>query len=188
MAFTTGFHATYPTYIDDEINCADYLYSAAMLRWGRWRLPRVARTDPSSLFASMAYIRERDLFGVPCAIVLGVPKDQRTKATNDAILTPSHLAWEELQARLHAELQCPGFEERFGGARYFMQEEISTEYWPLCSANIVADMGFAVAESLCVMRCFLGDTDQDIHDHTASLWHKTKPRPGRTPFDAQKVF
>jgi hypothetical protein len=188
MAVAAGFHATYPTEIDSEINLADNLYIAAFMQWGMWRLPRVVRTDPAALFAKLAYLRKHDLFGVPCGIIHGVPHQPHTKATNDTILTPSHTAWDEFQGRLHAELQCPDFEERFGGARYFMQEEITTEYWPLCSANIVAQMGFAVAESLCVFRSFLGNTDERIHDHTASLWHKTKPRPGRTPFDAAKVF
>lgn len=187
MSFATGFHATYPSEIEDEIGLADNMYTAAFLHWGMWRLPRVARTDPASLFASMAYARRPDLLDLPCAIVYGVPEQQECKASNDQILTPSHMAWDEFQERLHAELQCPDFEQRFGGARYFMQEEITTEYWPLCSANIVAQMGFAVAESLCVMRCFLGRTDQYIHDHTASLWSTTKPRPGRTPFDTEKT-
>lgn len=188
MAFTTGFHATYPTEIDDEISLADNLYCAAYFRWGMWRLPRVARTDPASIFARMAYLRKHDLFGIPCGIIQGAPFEPHTRATNDAILTPSHAAWDEFQERLHAEIQCPDFEQRFGGARLIMQEEITTEYWPLCSANIVASLGFAVAESLCVFRCFLGRTDQGIHDHTASLWRKTKPRRGHVPFDAEKVF
>lgn len=181
---TEGFHSTYRTEIDSEIYLADNIYTAALLRWGMWRLPRVARTNPASVFEWMAYIRKPGLFGIECGIIHGVPSEPVAKVTNDAILTPSHMAWEEFQERLHAELQCPDFEERFGGARYIMQEEITTEYWPLCSASIVASMGFAVAESLCLFRCFLGRTDEEIHDHTASLWHKTKPRPGRVPFDA----
>jgi hypothetical protein len=185
---TSGFHATYPTAIDDEINLADNLYIAALFRWGKWRLPRVARTDPASVFSGMAYLRKRDLFGVPCGIVQGAPYEAHTRATNDAILTPSHAAWGEFQERLHAELQCPDFDERFGGARVLMQEEITTEYWPLCSANIIAMLGFAVAESLCLLRCFMGDDDREIHDHAASMWRKTKPRRGRVPFDADKVM
>lgn len=187
MTYTAGFHATYQTELDQEINLADNLYAAALLRWGRWRLPRVARTDPASVFRWMAYVRKPMVFDVPCGILMGVPYDCHTRATNDTILTPSHMAWDEFQQRLHAELQCPDFDDRFGGARIIMQEEITTEYWPLCSASIVAAMGFAVAESLCLFRCFLGRTDQEIHDHTASLWRKTKPRRGRVPFDAENV-
>lgn len=117
-----------------------------------------------------------------------MPFETHTRASNDTILTPSHMAWDEFQERLHAELQCPDFDEQYGGARILIQEEISTEYWPLCSASIVAGMGFAVGESLCLMRCYLGNTDQHIHDHTASLWQKTKPRPGCIPFDTEKLF
>ena len=188
MACVTGFHATYKTETDSEIYLADNLYTAAFLRWGMWRLPRVARTNPASVCRWMAYMRKPGLFDLPCGIVYGAPYEPHTRATNDTILTPSHTAWDEFQSRLHAELQCPDFEDRFGGARYLMQEEITTEYWPLCSANIIASLGFAVAESLCIMRCFMGRDDQCIHDHAASLWHKTKPRRNHTPFDAEKVF
>lgn len=187
MTYVTGFHATYQTEIDHEIYLADNLYTAVFLRWGLWRLPRVMRTDPGAVFAKLAYLRKPDLFDVPCGIVYGAPFEKQTRGNNDTILTPSHTAWDEFQERLHAELQCPDFEERFGGARILIQEEISTEYWPLCSAEIVASMGYAVAESLCLMRCYLGNTDERIHDHTASLWRKTKPRPGCTAFDAEKV-
>ena len=188
MNIPTGFHATYPTEIDSEINLADNLYITVLMRWGMWRLPRVMRTNPAAALSKLAYLRKPDVFGVPCACVHGVPADPHTRANNDQILTPSHLAWDEFQERLHAELQCPDFEWHYGGARIVMQEEISTEYWPLCSANIIASMGFAVAESLCVYRSFMGDTDEGIHDHTASLWRKTKPRRGHTAFDAEKVF
>lgn len=180
----SGFHATYPTHLDSEIDLADSLYIAGMMIWGRWRFPRVMRTDPAAFFARMAYMRRCDFFGEPCAIVQAVPADSHTRATIENILTPSHAAWEEFQERLHAELQCPDFDWTYGAARMIRFDEITTEYWPLCSASIVASMGFAVAESLCLFRCFLGSSDEWIHDHTASLWHKTKPRPGRVPFDA----
>ena len=188
MTVAAGFHATYPTSIDQEIYLADNLHIAALLRWGMWRLPRVLRTDPAAVFEKMAYMRAHNFFDVPCACIHGVPTDPHTRATNDHILTPSHTAWQEFQERLHAALQCPNFEWHYGAARIVMQEEISTEYWPLCSASIIAQMGYAVAESLCVFRSFLGDTDRGIHDHTQGLWQKTKARPDRTPFDAAKVF
>jgi hypothetical protein len=188
MNTQNGFHATYPTAIDSEINLADNLYITVMMRWGRWRLPRVMRTNPAATLSKLAYLREPDCCGIPCACVQGVPANPHTRANNEQILTPSHMAWDEFQERLHAELQCPDFEWRYGGARVVMQEEISTEYWPLCSANIIADMGFAVAESLCVFRSFLGDTDERIYEHTASLWRSTKPRPGHEAFDAERVF
>lgn len=188
MTYMAGFHAIYQTEIDSEIHLAETLYAAAIMRWGMWRLPRVARTDPASVFRWMAYVRKPNLCDLPCGIVCGVPYEEHTRATNEAILSPSHTAWDEFHERLHAELQCPDFEDRYGGARIIMQDEITTEYWPLCSASIVVSMGFAVAESLALFRCFLGRTDQDIHDYTASLWRKTKPRPGRVPFDAEKVF
>lgn len=188
MTYTAGFHATYPTEIDSEINLADNLHITVLMRWGMFRLPRVLRTDPAAALSKLCYLRKPDFFGIPCACIQGVSADPHTRATNEQILTPSHMAWDEFQERLHAELQCPDFEWRYGGARVVMQEEISTEYWPLCSANIIADMGFAIAESLCVLRSFLGATDQGIHDHTRSMWHKTKPRPGVVPFDAEKVF
>lgn len=56
MTYTAGFHATYQTEIDHEIYLADNLYTAAMMRWGLWRLPRVMRTDPAAVFARMAYM------------------------------------------------------------------------------------------------------------------------------------
>jgi hypothetical protein len=188
MTYTAGFHATYPTEIDSEINLADNLHITVLMRWGMFRLPRVLRTDPAAALSKLSYLRKPDFFGIPCACIQGVSADPHTRATNEQILTPSHMAWDEFQERLHAELQCPDFEWRYGGARVVMQEEISTEYWPLCSANIIADMGFAVAESLCVYRSFLGDTDERIHDHTASLWRSTKPRPGHAAFDTERVF
>ena len=110
MAVAAGFHASYPTSIDQEIYLADNLHIAALLRWGMWRLPRVLRTDPAAVFQKMAYMRVHNFFEVPCACVHGVRVDPHTRATNDQILTPSHTAWDEFQERLHAALQCPDFE------------------------------------------------------------------------------
>lgn len=182
------FHAQYPTDISDEISLADNLAVAVMFRYGGWRWSRALRTDPARVFAACAYGRSADEKGeIRCPIYQGWPVNKETRASNAFILTPSHPEWSEFRDRLHALLQLPDFEWQYGGARMVVHGEISTEYWPLASAEIVADMGFAVAESLAVYRAFLGRDDQGIFEHVESLWHGRKPRPGWVPFDAHGV-
>lgn len=183
MKITRGFHAAYPTDIDDEISLARDLHIAARLRWGMLKLPRMMRTDPAAVLGKMVYCRVNGLFDVPCACLKAVPTDPQSRATNDQILTPSHALWNDFQQRLEAELVCPDFHDYYGASRVVFHDSIETEYWPLCSAQLIADLGFAVAETLCVFLSFLGDTDERITQHVESLWHKTKPSRLRPAFD-----
>jgi hypothetical protein len=184
MNITRGFHATFPTDIDDELTLALKLHEAAVLRWGRWKLPRMLRTDPAAVLGRMAYMRPRDFFGVPCATVRGAPFMPETRATNADILTPSHPEWDEFMERLNAELICPDFDDYYGAKQIVLHDSIETEYWPLCSAQIVSGLGFAIAETLAVFLSFLGDTDEGISKYVESGWHRTKPSKIRPAFDA----
>jgi hypothetical protein len=49
---------------------------------------------------------------------------------------------------------------------------------------LVAELGFAVAETLAVFRCFVGDSDRSIAEHVESMWRKTRPSKIRPAFDA----
>jgi len=42
-------------FIDDEITLALNLHDAAVMRYGRWKLPRVLRTDAAAVLGRMAY-------------------------------------------------------------------------------------------------------------------------------------
>lgn len=183
MKIARGFHAQYPTSIDDEIDLARELRVAALLRWGIWKLPRMLRTDPAAVLRRMAYCRHHTQHDTGWQCLLGVPFEPQTRATNDQILTPSHPEWAEFRERLDAELACPDFDDFYGASQLVFHDSIQTEYWPLCSAQLIADLGFAVGESLCLFACFLGDTDAKIADHVESMWKKTRPSKIRPAFD-----
>jgi hypothetical protein len=183
MNISQGFHAKYPTSISSEIELAANLHTAAGLRWGMWKLPKMLRTDPAAVLGKMAYCRFqfKGEGGWQCAS--SIPHEEHTRATNAEILTPSHPEWMEFQERLDAHLLCDDFNDYFGASQIVTHDSIYSEYWPLCSASIVAGLGFAVAETLCVFASFLGDTDQRIAEHVASMWRNTKPSKIRPAFD-----
>jgi hypothetical protein len=183
MRIARGFHAEYQTDVDDEICLARELSVSARLRWGMLKLPRMMRTDPAAVLGKMMYCRAKNFFGVPCGCVMGVPGERESRATNDYILTPSHPEWIEFQERLEAHLACPDFGDYYGAAQMVFHDSIETEYWPLCSAQLIAELGFAVAESLCVFKAFLGDTDERIAEHVERMWRKTRPSKIRPAFD-----
>jgi hypothetical protein len=187
MGFATGFHTSYPTEIDSEINLAENLYVACRFRWGKVRLPRMLRTDPHGVFCRFNYGREHDLFEGECTLLQGWNALKESRAANEQILTPSHPEWIEFRERLHAVLLMPDYEWHYGASQQVNHGCISTEYWPLASAEIVASLGFAVGESLALYQSFLGDTDEGIRDYVERLWRKTKPRPGVIPFDEKRV-
>ena len=189
MSAVNGFHAMYRTEIDYEINLADNLYIAGLLRYGKSFARRV-RQDPAAVFSRMQFTRLRSACGADCYILQGdtlrgvdasffVPRP-----TNAEILSPSHPAWPDFHQRLGAELMRPDFNFWYGGARVMMQEEISTEYWPLCSAQLIGQLGCAIAESLCVLRAMLCDNDECIHESAERVWNRTRLIKGRTAFDA----
>lgn len=184
MNISRGFHQRFPTDIGDEISLARELYQAARVRWGLFKSPRMFRTDPAALFRLMQYARLSSYEESSWHFALGIPMQDHTKPTNAEILTPSHPEWIEFQERLEAELVCPDFEEFYGASQTVFHDSIETEYWPLCSAQLIASLGFAVAESLVVMANFLGRTDETIAKHVESLWRSTKPSKVRPAFDA----
>lgn len=183
MKITRGFHAEYPTDVDDEIVLARELIVATRMRWGRTKLPRMMRTDPAAVLGRMVYCRARNFFGIPCGCVHGLQDGSKGRATNADILTPSHPEWPEFQERLNAHLSCPDFDQYYGAAQVVFHDSIETEYWPLCSAQLIAELGFAIAETLCLFSVFLGGTDEDIARHVENVWVKTAPSKIRPAFD-----
>lgn len=177
MGVRRGFHAQYRTDIVQEIAMARRLHEAAVMRWGILKLPRVIRTDPAAAMAKMVYCRVQTAGDAPWSCAAGVPHAPQTRAPNESILTPSHREWGEFHERLAAHLVCPDFSHYFGPTD-------ESDYWPLCSAQLVAELGFAVAESLAVFRCFVGDSDRAIADHVESMWRKTRLLKTRPAFDA----
>jgi hypothetical protein len=190
MSAATGFHAKYPTEIDHEINCSENLWLAGIYRWGADSFQRRVRTDPAAVFARMHYTRLNNWGQSPCYLFQGRAFNDVFAAhyvprpTNAEILTPSHPAWVEFEERLGAELMRPDFDFWYGGARVVMQQEISTEYWPLCSAQLVGELGFAIAESLCALRAINCNTDAEIHDRAARVWRCSRGSKSRPAFDA----
>lgn len=172
-----GFHARYRTDITHEIVLAKRLQEAAVMRWGIIKLPRILRTDPAGVLRKMEYCRVQPSGDGSWSCAAGVPHAPQTRATNEQILTPSHHEWGEFHERLAAHLVCPDFEDYFAPTSH-------DDYWPLCSAGLVAELGFAVAETLCVFACFVGHSDREIADHVESMWRKTRPSKTRPAFDA----
>lgn len=173
-----GFHATYRTDIAQEIAVARLLDTAVTMRWGIIKLPRLIRTDPAGVLRRMEYCRVQTSGDRSWQCAAGVPHAPHTRATNEHILTPSHHEWGEFHERLKAHLVCPDFDDYYAPAN-------REDYWPLCSAQLIAELGFAVAETLCVFACFAGDSDKEIADHVESLWRKTQPSKNRPAFDAE---
>jgi hypothetical protein len=183
MSSSKPFHGAVPTGIDDEIRLAEALYSAGIIRHGKDGFRARMRTDPGAYFAGCHYVRLLDRRGsqTDCIIAAGFKGDDSwlgypTKASVENILTPSHEAYREFSERLLSLLVSDDFAWNYAPA--------AGEYWPLGSAEIIRDMGFAVAETLTLYQAFLGDTDRRIYDHVEGFWRTTKPRKGRVPFDA----
>lgn len=173
------FHQRLPTDIDHEIALAEALYSAGIVRHGQDGFRIRLRTDPAGFFRQCHYIRYP--LKCECIVALGFKADEAyvgfaIKPTNDEILTPSHPAFGEFSDRLLSELVAHDYEWNYA--------PLNDDYWPLASAVIIRDMGFAVAETLTVYQAFLGEKDRKIHDHVEGFWWRTKPRKGMVPFDA----
>jgi len=191
------FHDRLPTDTCLEIALAESLRTTLCLRYGGFKLPRMLRTDPGMIFGKLLYgrvSRSQDNAGNCCEfqnnyfeVIEGWPLGLENRATNDDILTPSHSDWGEFEERLRGHLLAPDFDDHFGAARMIQYEEITTEYWPLCSAMLIRDLGFAIAESLALMNSFLGSDDERISRHVRSLWHKTKPSKHRRAFDDVEI-
>jgi hypothetical protein len=191
MGTRHGYHARYSTDVVTEIAMAKRLYEGSVMRVGIIKIARVFRTDPAAALARLSWCRvkaSRDA-EYPWAPAAGVPYMANTvppmaeRATNAEILTPSHDAWSEFRERLAGHLACPDFGDYFGPAG-------SDDYWPLCSATLIAEMGFAVAESLTVFRVFVGESDADIAALVERAWAKTRPtrsRPGGTAADPETL-
>jgi hypothetical protein len=183
MSRTKAFHRCMPSDIDHEIELAKVLYTGGILRHGQDGFRLRMRTDPVSYFSSCHYVRLKDKknAGIDCIVAAGFKGDDAwlgypTKAGIEDILTPSHDAYGEFSDRLLSLLVSDGFAWNYA--------PVGDEYWPLASAEIIRDMGFAVAETLALYQAFLGDTDRHIYDHVESFWKRTKPRKGKVPFDA----
>lgn len=184
MKIARGFHSRFPTSVNWEIVLADMLHTGLCMRFGIHKLGKMLRTDPAAVIGRMAYCRFQMTEKNYWHTAPGVLAEPQTRAKNSEILTPSHAEWDEFQERLEAEIACPDFDHYYGASQVVHHDSIETEYWPLCSASLIADMGFAVAESLTVWRSFLGEDDRQIAKHVGSFWKKTKPSKRRPAFDA----
>ncbi len=187
MNISHGFHAKYPTEIGHEIWLGEQLAYGCHLRWSIWKKARVLRTDPAAALHRFIYMRT-DFVENTWTVITGVPDYEGSRATNEHILTPSHPEWVEFQERLEAELVCPDFDLYYGPAAVVHPDTITAQFWPLCSAQLIADLGFAIAESLAVMWHFMGTTDEQIAKHVEGMWHRTKPSKRRPAFDADGVL
>ena len=182
-----GFHAEIPTPIEEEISLAESLVIGCMMRFGD-RDYRMLRTDPATVFAMMRFARvtlqSRAEDPVRYAVWQG---SRRTighrRPTNDEILTPSHARWPEFRERLGAELMRPDFDFWYAPQRYPTPAGVTADFWPLCTAQLLGEMGFAIAESLALFATFRGRSDRDIHEFIEGFWHRTTPHRCRPTFD-----
>lgn len=191
----TGFHAAMPTPIEQEISLAESLVIACMMRYGD-RDYRILRTDPAKVFSMMCYAR----LPIRCADDDGpryevwqrsftprkmiAKKMGHRRPTNDEILTPSHARWAEFRERLAAELLRPDFDFWYAPQRFPTPVGVTSDFWPLCSAQLVGELGCAIAETLALFAVFHGRSDRQIHDFIEGLWHRTTPHRGRRVFDS----
>jgi hypothetical protein len=181
----TGFHAEIRTEIEQEISLAESLYIACMMRYGD-RRNRMLRTDPAKVFSMMRYARvqfQSGEFYVWQGNGYGRNLGFR-RPTNEEILTPSHSAWPEFRERLGAELMRPDFDFWYAPQRFKTNVGVTSDFWPLCSAELIGTMGFAIAESLCLLVSFHARNDKGIHEHVEGVWHRVKPHSRRRAFDA----
>jgi len=180
MAIKKAFHARYQTSIDDEIMLSGPLFIGAYMRWGVGATRRVIRTDPAAALEKLAY--SRTFYGGEWHCVIGSPRRHvlhpKSRATNAEILTPSHAAWQEFRERLQSHIVCPDFGEDIS--------EIGKgfDFWPQYSAELIHELGYAVAESLFVMRCFGGVCDESIAYEVEDSWRRTGLQKNRPAFDA----
>lgn len=183
----TGFHAAMPTPIEEEISLAESLLIGCIMRYGE-RDCRMLRADPAKVFSKMRFARvrlERD--GEPSRYAVwqgGRQSIGHRRPTNDEILTPSHARWPEFLERLGAELLRPDFDFWYAPERYPTPAGVTSDFWPLCTAQLLGEMGFAIAESLAVFAVFRGRSDRDIHEFIEGFWHRTKPHRSRPAFDS----
>lgn len=184
----TGFHAAMPTPIEEEISLAESLLIGCIMRFGE-RDCRMVRTDPAKVFSRMRFARvrlDRDKEPSRYAVWQGGRQSiGHRRPTNDEILTPSHARWPEFLERLGAELLRPDFDFWYAPERYPTPAGVTSDFWPLCSAQLLSEMGFAIAESLAVFAVFRGRSDRDIHEFIEGFWHRTKPHRSRPAFDSE---
>jgi len=190
MAYT-GFHAAMPTPIDDEISLAESLLIACIMRFGG-RKCRMLRTDPAKVFSMMRFARVRLERGADEPIRHAVWQGGRQswgyrRPTNDEILTPSHARWEDFRQRLVAETLRPDFDFWYAPQRYETPAGVTSDFWPLCSAQLLGEMGFAIAESLALFAAFHCRSDGDILEFMEGIWSRTKPDTRRPAFDSDEA-
>jgi hypothetical protein len=187
----TGFHAAAPTPIDREIYLAECLTIACRLRYGD-KSSRMLRTDPAKVFSMMSYNRaaatshEDDT--PEWLVLVGVfnPKEGKDighrRPTNDEILTPSHRRWPEFRERLKWEMRRPDFDFWYAPQRFSTEIGVTADFWPLCSAQLIGEMGFAIGESLALYACMHAHTDAHIRD-LGRMWRRVRPHSRRPAFD-----
>jgi len=185
----TGFHAAAPTPIEQEIYLAEHLYIGCRMRYGD-RASRMLRTDPAKVFSMMCYTRttatSREEPTPRWDVFTGLFNRKRNighpRPTNDEILTPSHRRWPEFRDRLKWEMNRPDFDVWYAPQRFPTPLGVTAEYWPLCSASLVAEMGFAIAESLALYAAFHCRTDAEIRG-LRPYWNRVTPDSRRPVFD-----
>jgi hypothetical protein len=186
----TGFHTEIRTCIKQEISLAESLYIACMMRYGD-RVTRMLRTDPAKVFSMMRYARvrfdESNEFYVWQGNGYGKNFGLR-RPTNQEILTPSHTLWPEFSERLGAELMRQDFDFWYAPQRFKTSIGVTADFWPLCSAELIGSLGFAIAESLCLLVSFHARNDQEIHDHVEGIWNRVRPHSVRPAFDADTAL
>lgn len=181
-----AFHGKFKTDIDQEIESGAELYIAGRLRYGE-RLSGLVRRNPAAVWRRFCYLRS-DI--EPCnltaecsrrgfaVVVRGIDIGDDCKATNRDILTPCHRrAWRVFRDRLGVSLAADDAEWRYSPANRCGCGLSGREFWPLASAELLRDLGFAVAESLATFLVFHGGGDELIHDLVETVWWNV--RPGR---------
>lgn len=187
----TGFHAAIPTPIDEEISLAESLTIGCIMRYGQ-RDSNMLRTDPAKVFSMMRFARVRleDPHGEPVQYAVwqgGRQSLGHPRPTNDEIMTPSHPQWHEFRERLAAELLRPDFDFWYAPRRFPTPAGVTADFWPLCSAQLLGEMGFAIAESLALFAVLSCRGDRQVCEHLEGVWSRTKPDTRRPAFDGESA-
>jgi hypothetical protein len=141
--FNRGFN----TFHGEEIQGGKMLHDAAVMVYGKARLRRILKTQPSTAFASFQYgrrfIEESSISGhkVVCFMIDHAPYLDG-KAGDQNILVPGRRGWAEFVARVHAVAALPRWADGFTGA-----------------AEALDDLGYAIAESIAAMLAFGIESD-----------------------------
>lgn len=159
-----GFYRDMATSPKDETVLATELWRTLVLMHGRDRLVRMLKRDAARVFAPLAYGRAKiPSTEIETPIVRGIDNVRGGKPSSQFILTPDHRKWRKFVRELKHDT-----------GEFVLKDEDDREFdgenVPCAAQAVLADIGFAIAESLVVLQAFGGTTDLKILRHVERRW------------------